>query len=61
MPVTTPSADMVATEVSELVHFTRSVMFWLWLSNNVPMAMYCSEAPGDKMLPGVVVIEIEVS
>ena len=39
MPVTTPSADIVATEVSELAHFTWSVMFWLWLSNNVPMAM----------------------
>ena len=61
MPVTTPSADIVATEVLELVHFTRSVMFWLWLSNNVPMAMYCREAPGDKVLPGAEVIEIEVS
>ena len=61
MPVTTPSADIVATEVSELVHFTRSVMFWLWLSNNVPMAMYCREAPGDKVMPGDEVIEIEVS
>ena len=61
MPVTIPSADIVATEVLELVHFTRSVIFWLWLSNNIPMAMYCREAPGDKVLPGVGVIEIEVS
>ena len=60
-PVAIPSADIVATEVSELAHFTRSVMFWLWLSNNVPMAMYCREAPGDKLFPGVEVIEIEVS
>ena len=61
IPVTTPSAEIVATEVSELIHFTRSVMFWLWLSNNVPMAMYCREAPGDKVLPGAGVIAIEVS
>jgi len=61
MPVTTPSADIVATEVLELVHFTRFVIFWLWLSNNIPMAMYCREAPGDKVLPGAEVIEIEVS
>jgi hypothetical protein len=61
MPVAKPSVDIVATALSELVHFTWSVMFWLWLSNNVPRAMYCREAPIDKVLPGVEVIEIEVS
>jgi hypothetical protein len=61
MPVTTPSAEIVATAGLELVHFTRSVMFWLWLSNNVPIAMHCREAPGDKVLPGAGVIAIEVS
>jgi hypothetical protein len=43
-PVTTPSAGIVATEISEMVHFTRSVMFWLWLSILCAVCHQCDSA-----------------
>jgi hypothetical protein len=57
-PVARPPVVIVANEVTEEVQVTLLVRFCVLLSENVPVAVYCSVVPfGMVLVPGVTAME----
>ena len=62
MPVATPTAETVATVVTEELHVATAVMLPVLPPENVPVAVNCCVAPtGKERVDGAIAIDVRVS